>query len=154
VPPIIRETVGAVADAATDEGISIRELAEILGIDKAAVSRRWNSARARGYLRNLETKRGRPAQIVLAEPLPEDLQILPTLEVLAERCGVDGVSGRDAILPPGAGIRAPVDGLSASFGQPDYLGYVAAVQRAGHITAREAFGLEQLHRATLRADRE
>jgi hypothetical protein len=36
----------------------------------------------RGHLKNLEDRRGRPARIVLDEPLPEDLEILPTVDRL------------------------------------------------------------------------
>jgi hypothetical protein len=34
---------------------------------------------ARGYLTNQEDKRGKPAQIVLGDPLPPDDDILPDL---------------------------------------------------------------------------
>jgi hypothetical protein len=78
VPPTIRETVQAVADLAGQEGVSITVLARALNLDKASASRRWNNARARGYLKNLETGRGKQARIVLADPLPDDIPILPS----------------------------------------------------------------------------
>ena len=87
VPATVRETVEAVASEADPEGISLARLATILGLDKSATSRRWQAARSRSYLRNLETKRGKPARIVLGEPLPDEVEILPTPEVLQERCG-------------------------------------------------------------------
>jgi hypothetical protein len=89
---------------AQEEGISLSSLAEKLQVDKATVSRRWRVARARGYLRNLETVKGRPARIVLADALPEELEILPSPEELRNRCTVDGDFGGQGTplpLPPG-----------------------------------------------------
>ena len=80
VPPTVRETVQAVSARAGEEGVSITVLARALNLDKASASRRWNNARARGYLKNLETGRGKPARIVLADPLPDDIEVLPTVE--------------------------------------------------------------------------
>jgi hypothetical protein len=89
VPATVRELVQIVA--AADEPMTIARLAERLGLDKSATSRRWQNARRRGYLKNLEDKRGKPARIVLDEQLPEDFEILPTAERL-ERCTVAGRS--------------------------------------------------------------
>jgi hypothetical protein len=86
VPVTVRELVQVVADA--DEPLSVARLAELLGLDKSATSRRWQNARARGYLRNLEEKRGKPARIELGDPLPDELEILPSPEHLAECCSV------------------------------------------------------------------
>ena len=38
----------------------------------------------KGYLQNLEERRGRPARLVLGEPLPESLELLPNPEALTE----------------------------------------------------------------------
>ena len=43
-----------------------------------------------GYLANLEEKAGKPARLVVAAPLPEDVELLPPLDLLADRCTVDG----------------------------------------------------------------
>ena len=103
VPPTIRETVEAVP--AGEEGISVRELAHKLGLDKSAGSRRWQAARDKGYLTNLEERKGRLARIVRAEPLPDDIEILPPPEALEDdRCTVASVSeGIPTPLPPRAG---------------------------------------------------
>ena len=93
VPPIVRETVGVVAALAGEEGISLGKLAGALEVDRSVASRRWNNARGRGYLKNLETQRGKPARIVVADPLPEDVEILPTVEALTDRCTVARVAG-------------------------------------------------------------
>jgi hypothetical protein len=101
VPETVRETVHAVETlAAEGEGVSVARLAETLKLDKSATSRRWQAARARGYLNNLEKQRGRPAQIVVSDPLPEDVDVLPTPDRLGECCHVAGVpEGYAAPLP-------------------------------------------------------
>jgi hypothetical protein len=87
VPATVRETVEAVA-AADGEALSLAQLAATLKLDKSAASRRWREARRRGYLKNLEDKRGKPARIVVDEPLPEDVELLPPPELVAECCSV------------------------------------------------------------------
>ena len=80
----VRDTVEAVRALCgqTDITISIAQLAAHLKLDKAAVSRRVKSCLAGGYLRNLETSKGRPAKLVIGDDLPEDRQILPLPEQL------------------------------------------------------------------------
>jgi hypothetical protein len=68
VPATVREVVEAAARA--DQPLSIVALAQLLKLDKSAASRRWQAARERGYLKNLEDKKGKPARIVLGDPLP------------------------------------------------------------------------------------
>jgi hypothetical protein len=87
VPTTVRETVEAVV-AADGEAVSLAQLAATLKLDKSAASRRWREARRRGYLKNLEDKRGKPARIVVDEPLPEDVELLPSPELVAECCSV------------------------------------------------------------------
>jgi hypothetical protein len=100
VPPTVRETVQAVSARASEDGVSITALAGALNLDKTSTSRRWNNARARGYLKNLETGRGKPARIVLADPLPDDQEILPTPERLRQRCSGADPPKDDADAPP------------------------------------------------------
>jgi hypothetical protein len=52
-------------------------LAKELQLDKNSAHHRVRKATSAGYLANLEHRRGKPAQIVLAEPLPEEGDILP-----------------------------------------------------------------------------
>jgi hypothetical protein len=107
VPPVVRETVKAVVAADEREGVSLAALATTLGIDKSAASRRWANARERGYLKNLEDRRGKPARIVPADPLPDDVHVLPVPGQLVnsaasptvephegDRCTVDPVAGQ------------------------------------------------------------
>jgi hypothetical protein len=96
VPASVRETVEAVArrhTATPPKGVSLAELAAELGIDKSAASRRWTTARRHGYLRNEETRRGHPARLTLGDPLPDDLEVLPSADRLRECCSVANVSG-------------------------------------------------------------
>jgi hypothetical protein len=97
-----RELVAAVEAADDEEGISLSVLAKQLHVDKATVSRRWRVARDRGYLKNLETVKGRPARIVVAEALPEELEILPSPEELGHRCTVAGAFEGQGTPPPPA----------------------------------------------------
>jgi hypothetical protein len=92
VSATVRATVRAVVEAESEGSMSITELARVLKVDKSVASRRWNQAKAGGYLKNLEDKRGKPACIVAADPLPEDVQVLPTVEQLRHRCTVAGVT--------------------------------------------------------------
>lgn len=74
-----RETVQAVVALRPDhdDGVPLPALAAALDLDRSVVSRRWRVARDGGYLVNLEDKRGRPARLVVGEPLPEEIKILP-----------------------------------------------------------------------------
>jgi hypothetical protein len=74
-------------------------LTHALGIDRSSVSRRVRVAIEQGYLRNLEDREGKPAKLVLGDPLPDDLEILPLPEALADHCTValatEGVKGNE-----------------------------------------------------------
>jgi len=76
VPETVRETVNAVEAVKKDE-VSLGELAAKLALDKSAASRRLRDAIDRGYLVNLETRKGRPARVVLGDPMPEMVKLLP-----------------------------------------------------------------------------
>jgi hypothetical protein len=94
VPETVRETVEAVrgclatgGSGKTDDGapaVSLTSLARDLKLDKNSVHHRVKKATGAGYLANLEVRKGKPAQIVLADPLPEEGEILPSPEALAE----------------------------------------------------------------------
>jgi len=83
----LRETVEAVSGllAGGADHVMVLSLAERLKLDKSAASRRARAATGGGYLRNLEERRGKPARLVVGDPLPEELEILPTPEAVAER---------------------------------------------------------------------
>ena len=92
VPETIRELVTAVASS--NAPLSMSEVASLLGLDKSATSRRCKRASALGYVKNLEERRGRPARIVLGDPLPDEVEILPSPERLEQHCGVAGEPGK------------------------------------------------------------
>lgn len=83
VPLKIRETVHAVHALIAQRVPSINErmIATRLGLDKSTTSRRIKAAIEAGYLDNIAPK-GRPACILLGDPLPSDVEILPTVETL------------------------------------------------------------------------
>jgi hypothetical protein len=94
-----RETVAAVKEIITkknqtsrspvakDEPTSatIREIAQELGIDRSAATRREKGCLVFGYLQNLETKRGRPHRLTIGDPLPEEDDVMPTAEEVRQQ---------------------------------------------------------------------
>jgi hypothetical protein len=76
VPETVRETVDAVA-ALDQREVSLGKLAAKLVPDKSPPVRRLRDATDRSYLLNLEPRRGRPARIILADPMPEKVNLLP-----------------------------------------------------------------------------
>jgi len=100
----IRATVEAVRkltaaeDADSEDGekyTTSKNLEAALSLDKSAVSRRVKAALEDGYLKNLEEHKNRGRKLAIGEPLPADLEVLPTVESLAEKlgCWVAGGSG-------------------------------------------------------------
>jgi hypothetical protein len=96
VRPEVRETIRAVArlveQSARDE-VKQSDLRATLRLDKAAISRRVADALDRGYLRNLEDRKGRPARLVIGDPLPDEIEVLPTPERLHSCAVVWGAKG-------------------------------------------------------------
>jgi DNA-binding transcriptional ArsR family regulator len=90
VSPAIRETLETIRRilASGSDEVSVTQLAQALGLDKSATSRRAASAVQQGFLRNLEHRKGRPARLCLGESIPAPLSILPSREVL-HGCSVD-----------------------------------------------------------------
>jgi hypothetical protein len=110
VPKTVRETVEAVEnviDAWDEDHATNKAIAEELEIDKAAASRRARTAIGRGYLKNLEDRKGHPARLVLAESMPEDQEILPAPEEL---------EGVDPLTVDRGGIQHPPPPIPASEG--------------------------------------
>ena len=86
VSETIKETVQAVewlvgASDDDEDGpitVSARQVAEKLKLDKSATTRRLADAVGKGYLKNLEDRRGRPGtQYMPGDPLPADVVIRP-----------------------------------------------------------------------------
>src|SRR5215218_1806155 len=88
VQPIVRQSVEAVSrllKEGDEESVSAKALGQELGLEKGPVSRRVRLAIEAGYLKNLEDRKGKAARLVLGDPMPEDLQILPTAEELERK---------------------------------------------------------------------
>jgi hypothetical protein len=103
VPESVREVVEAAIQLheEEDEPVTTAALARELKLDRTAASRRVRSAKDRGYLRDLEDNPRKPSRIVPGDPLPEELQILPAPEVLAEACKrAVQTEGINTPLPP------------------------------------------------------
>ncbi len=95
----VRASLGGVADAT----VSVTTVARHMKLDRSAVSRRINAAIDRGYLKNLEEKRGQPARICLGDVLPEDADVLPSADSLLKAllCSdADMLEGVSISLPP------------------------------------------------------
>jgi hypothetical protein len=92
VPEPVRRVAEAVAGLQPSHasGVPLTAIARVLGIDKSTASRNSRRGMEMGYLRDLATTKGRPAQIVVGDPMPDDADILPSVEQLEEalqRCG-------------------------------------------------------------------
>jgi hypothetical protein len=104
VKPEIREVVGATARLITEGLGEVRQtnLMAVLELDKSAISRRVAGALSGGFLKNLEDRKGRPARLVMGDPLPINREVLPSTERL-HGCAVD--LGDTAPPPPPAEIQ-------------------------------------------------
>jgi hypothetical protein len=65
---------------AEKEGVTVQQVAKHLGIDRSAALRRLTNPLKRGYIVNMEHKKGRPLCLVPGDPLPEDRPALPSPE--------------------------------------------------------------------------
>ncbi len=67
-------------DLVNNDAVSAKliEVAQHLSLDKSTASRRVNEAIDKGgFLQNRETRQGRPMRLVLGDPLPEAVEVLP-----------------------------------------------------------------------------
>ncbi len=83
----LKETVDAVkalldGKDSEDKYVSQSETKNHLKLDRSSTSRRIRVALEKGYLKNLETQKGKPHKLVLGDSLPEDVEILPSPEKL------------------------------------------------------------------------
>jgi len=91
VSAAVRETVTAVGALLQgkddpDAAVSVTALAKALNIDRSTAWRRAQRALDGGYLHNEEKRNKRPARLVLGEPLPQDIQLLPLPDDPVLRC--------------------------------------------------------------------
>jgi hypothetical protein len=64
------------------DAVTVVELARALRIDRSSASRRTKQCLIRGYLRNVETKRGQPIRLIVGDSLPGTNSLMPTPEEL------------------------------------------------------------------------
>lgn len=106
VPEIVRETVAAVARLKAESGetaVNVRQVGGALDppLDYSPTYRRVRLALDTGYLRNLEDHKGRPARLVVGDPMPEDAPLLPVPGRLAPVSRYPGFAdGIDDPPPP------------------------------------------------------
>jgi hypothetical protein len=108
VSATVRATVEKVAKLVDDEGgdpVSLGPIAAALKLDKSAASRRVSTAIAKGFVRNLEDRKGKPGRYVLGDAMPDDVVILPTLEQMLQALQCCSVSGGHT-QPPSPYIAA------------------------------------------------
>src|SRR5215217_3575525 len=89
VQPIVRQSVEAVSrllKEGDEESVSAKALGLELGLEKGPVSRRVRLAIEAGFLKNLEERKGKAARLIVGDPMPEDLQILPAAKELEWKC--------------------------------------------------------------------
>jgi hypothetical protein len=81
VPKTVRQTVETVRKLAEDgtcrAGVTVAAVVDALKIERSAATRRLHTARDRGFLMNLEDKRGKPARYDLGDPMPGETAVLP-----------------------------------------------------------------------------
>jgi hypothetical protein len=77
VLPSVRETVETIEAMDDGQGVKVHDLAAKLGLERSTAQYRVSSAKERGYLVNVEEKRGRAARYRPGNPLPDDVVILP-----------------------------------------------------------------------------
>jgi hypothetical protein len=89
VSQTVRETVGVIrrlVDEGDDDAVSLGPIAEELKLDKSAASRRVSTAIRKGFVKNLEDRRGKPGRYVPGDEMPDDVVVLPTPEEVLQRC--------------------------------------------------------------------
>jgi hypothetical protein len=104
-----RQTVAAVAKLATIHGqkVTVTLVAKELNVDKSTASRRVYVAERAGYLKNLESRKYQPKQLVIGDPLPEEITILPTPEALAAQHAAVSAPSKINAAGSSAGPAAP-----------------------------------------------
>jgi hypothetical protein len=111
VPATIRETVAAV-EVLGAEGVSVRQVAVHLRLDRTAAWRRVQRALDEGYLCNREERRGQPARLELGEPLQVDVPILPVARDLRrDRGGASSAFKSHANSQPSSDSGCTVAGV-------------------------------------------
>jgi hypothetical protein len=105
-----------------ETGVTVTAVAERLHLDRSTASRRVRVAVTRGYLKNLETRKGRPARLRVGDPLPGQVVVLPPPEALLE-------GGEGGTIPPADASHSHTPGDQTEAGCDGVRG-----QQGGSIT--------------------
>lgn len=85
----MRETAGKVHELYQDDPLTIKAIADALGLSKQGAWSRAQACLRQGLLINTEQRRGYPARLKPGDPLPEDNAPLPTAaDVEAHSCSM------------------------------------------------------------------
>jgi hypothetical protein len=104
VRPEVREVVEATTRLISEglEEVPQTNFTKALKLDKSAISRRIAGALDGGFLKNIEDRKGRPARLVMGDPLPADREVLPLADQLTGTDRLHGcaVDPGDIVPPP------------------------------------------------------
>jgi hypothetical protein len=113
VSPTVRETAETVAKLDDGDGVKVHGLAEHLGLERSTVQYRVTAARDKGYLVNVEDKRGRAARWRTGSPLPDDIVILPpAVEGVNPHPDPASHTPADAELQASGGVTGGCEGVN------------------------------------------
>jgi hypothetical protein len=73
----VRQTVEAVRQLTTPGGVTVKQLADHLQLERSAAQYRVQAARDGGFIVNVEDRRGMPARYELGTPMPAEVTLLP-----------------------------------------------------------------------------
>jgi hypothetical protein len=102
VSDTVRETVATIHSLngdVKDATCSTAQVAKTLKLDRATAYRRIDSAINLGHLINIETRKHKPYQVAVGEPLPDKQNLLPTVEALAGCSVAPDIEGLRPPLP-------------------------------------------------------
>lgn len=79
-----KETIEALKDVIQSgkDNANVTDIAALLKLDKSTALRRVNVVIEKGFIKNLEDHKGREARLVLDDPLPDRVDVLPDVERL------------------------------------------------------------------------
>jgi hypothetical protein len=87
VSATVRATVEAVhklTEGREGDTVPLGPIAEELKLDKSAASRRLRITISKGFVKNLEDRKGKAGRYVIGEPMPEDVVVLPAPEEVVQ----------------------------------------------------------------------
>jgi hypothetical protein len=123
IPDTVLETIDAVkaltASVDADDGTTTKAVAGQLKLDKSAAYRRLRTAEDSGFVINLETRKGRPGRYRVTGDTVEEVQMLPTVDVLKTAVTGNSVAITQPCTRPSNDIEnQSVNGCSGEYNLP------------------------------------